>query len=140
MNETEPLHVLLVDDDMFLVDMYTKKFKAEGYAITVSLRADEALSKLRQGLEPDIILLDIIMPEMSGLEFLSAIRDERLAEDAAVIMLTNEGGSKSIADAQKYGADGYIVKVTSIPSEIIERVNRIYEESREAPGEMGVPS
>lgn len=127
----EKLHIFLVDDDTFLLDMYAKKFRDEGYEVTVSARAEEALAKLRQGMDFDIILLDIVMPEISGLKILQAMREEGLAMDAAVIMLTNQGEQESIDVAKNYGADGYIVKATSVPSEVMNEVKTIYEDSRE---------
>ena len=126
-----PLTIMLVDDDTFLLDMYAKKFREEGFEVILSAKSDDALAKLRQNVYPDIILLDIIMPEITGLEILQAMREERLAEDAAVIMLTNQGEQESIDVAKTYGADGYIVKATSIPSEVMEEVKLIYEKSRE---------
>jgi len=129
--QTHPLHIMLVDDDTFLLDMYAKKFKDEGYQVTLCAKADEALAKLRQNFYPDILLLDIVMPEISGLEILQAMREERLAEHAAVIMLTNQGDEESIEQAKGLGADGYIVKATSIPSEVMDEVRLIYEGTRE---------
>ena len=125
------LHIMLVDDDTFLLDMYSKKFRDEGYEVTLFAKSDDALSKLRQNLYPDIILLDIIMPEISGIEILQAMREERLAENAAVIMLTNQGDEGSIEKSKEFGADGYIVKATSIPSEVMDEVKLIYEGTRE---------
>ena len=70
--------VLLVDDDKFLLEMYRKKFEQDGGAVDVALGSEEALSKLRNGAKPDILILDIIMPAMDGLELLSTIRNENL--------------------------------------------------------------
>ncbi|MFZ2484368.1 MAG: response regulator [Minisyncoccia bacterium] len=114
--------VLIVDDDKFLLDMYRKKFEQEGATVDVAVGSDEALTKIRDGAKPDILILDIIMPSMDGLELLELIRKENLVPESAVIMLTNESDQERIEKAKSLGIKGYIVKATSIPSEVVERV------------------
>lgn len=116
---------LLVDDDKFLLEMYKKKFEASGVAVDIALGSEEALAKLRGGSKPDIIMLDIIMPGMDGLELLEAIRKEGLTPASSVIMLTNESDKDKIERAKKSGIKGYIVKATSIPSEVVEEALKI---------------
>ena len=113
--------ILLVDDDKFLLEMYRKKFAEKVSEITLAVGAEEALAKLREGLKPDIMILDIIMPVMDGLELLETIRKENLAPKAKVIMLTNESSSDKIEKAKSFGIQGYIIKATSIPSEIVDQ-------------------
>lgn len=117
--------VLLVDDDKFLLDMYRKKFEREGNVVDVAVSAAEALSKLRNGAQPDILILDIIMPDMDGIELLENIRKEKLVPGAAVIMLTNESNRDKIEQAKKLGIKGYIVKATTIPTELVEETLKI---------------
>src|SRR3972149_6544110 len=81
--------VLIVDDDKFLLGMYRKKFEHEGVTVDVALGAEEALGKLRGGAKPDILILDIIMPNIDGMELLEALRKENPVPEASVIMLTN---------------------------------------------------
>lgn len=117
--------VLLVDDDKFLLDMYRKKFDQSGMAVDVCVGSQEALTKLRDGAKPDILLLDIIMPGMDGLDLLETIRKEKLAESSVVIMLTNESDREKIERAKTLGIKGYIVKATSIPSEVVDEAIKI---------------
>ena len=117
--------VLLVDDDKFLLEMYRKKFEQDGGAVDVALGSEEALSKLRNGAKPDILILDIIMPAMDGLELLSTIRNENLSPNSVVIMLTNESDKAKIEKAKTLGIRGYIVKATSIPSEVVAEAIKI---------------
>ncbi len=117
--------VLMVDDDKFLLDMYRKKFEQAVGQVDVAVGSEEALAKLREGGQYDILILDIIMPVMNGLELLSAIREEKLAPQAVVIMLTNESDPIKIQQAKALGAEGYIVKATSIPSEVVEETLKI---------------
>ncbi|OHB04667.1 MAG: hypothetical protein A3B16_00730 [Candidatus Zambryskibacteria bacterium RIFCSPLOWO2_01_FULL_45_43] len=114
--------VLIVDDDKFLLEMYKRKFETNGVQADVAVGAEETLSKLRGGAEPEVLILDIIMPGMNGLELLEVIRKEKLAPNATVIMLTNESGGETINKAKALGIQGYIVKATSVPSEVVEKV------------------
>lgn len=117
--------VLLVDDDKFLLDMYRKKFEQSGLEVSVAVGSHEALALLRDGKKPDILMLDIIMPAMDGIELLETIRKEKLAESSIVIMLTNESDKEKIQEAKKLGIKGYIVKATSIPSEVVDETLKI---------------
>lgn len=122
------LKVLYVDDDTFLLDMYGVKFSKNNFEIQTATNAGEALKKLRDKIfEPDIILIDIVMPGMDGLTLLETIRKEKLADDAIAIMLTNQGGSSEIDRSKELGAVGYVVKATSIPTEVVAKVKKIYE-------------
>ena len=71
--ETKKRIILIVEDDTFLSDMYQTKFLSAGYDVHIALDGDQCLSKLKEGLRPDVILLDVVMPHMSGREL-----DERL--------------------------------------------------------------
>ena len=125
MNDQPKKKILFVDDDKFLLDMYALKFSKAGYDVKTADSTENGLKLLRDGFVPSILLVDIVMPGMDGLEFVSAIRKEKLIPDAAVIMLTNQGASDDISRAQKLGVDGYIVKATTIPSEVLSEVEKI---------------
>ncbi len=117
--------IFFVDDDKFLLDMYTLKFSKAGYDVKTADSTELALRILSSGYVPDILLTDIVMPDMDGLQFVERIRKERLAQNAIVIMLTNQGSSEDIARAKALKADGYIVKATTIPSEVLHEVEKI---------------
>ncbi len=119
--------VYLVDDDKFLLDMYTLKFKDSGCTIEAMTDPREALEKLRGGANPNIILLDVVMPSMTGFEFLEVVRKEGLAKDTTIIMLTNQGQQEDIDKAMSLGASGYIIKASSIPSEVLQKTLTIAE-------------
>lgn len=123
--------VLLIDDDKFLLDMYSVKFKESGYHVEISVGAEEALKKISSGLKPDAILLDLVMPGMDGFGFLEKIRKDKLIDTAAILMLTNQGQESDIERARSLGADGYIVKASSIPSEVVEKTAVIIKEHEE---------
>ena len=120
--EDKKYSILIVDDDKFLLDMYAMKFKLLGHEAKVAVGPTEALTKLRGGETPDAILLDVIMPGMDGLELLETIRKENLSPKSVVVMLTNESDPEKIEKAKSFNIAGYIVKATSIPSEVVEEV------------------
>lgn len=123
--ETEAKKILIVDDDTFLLDMYALKFSKSNFTVHTALGPEFALEKLRQNLSPDVILLDIMMPEMDGFELLEKIRQEKLAENSIVIFLSNRGQPSDISRAEELGASGYIIKASSTPAEVIEKVVNI---------------
>jgi len=117
--------ILIVDDDRFLLEMYKKKFEKYELETDIAVGSEDALAKLRAGAVPDILVLDIIMPAMDGIELLETIKGEKLVPEAVIIMLTNESEAGKIEKAKSLGAAGYIVKATSIPSEVVEEVLKI---------------
>lgn len=123
-----PLKIMIVDDDKFLLDMYSMKFKKSGLEITTAFNGLSALDKLRIGINLDIILLDIIMPGMDGLELLKTIREEKLIPNSVVIMLTNQ--ADDFEKAKAYNIDGYIIKATTIPSEVVDQVLLVYKNKK----------
>ena len=116
---------MIVDDDKFLLDMYSMKFKKSGLEIITAFNGLLALEKLRDMNDLDIILLDIIMPGMDGLELLKAVREEKLAPNSVIIMLTNQ--ADDFEKAKSFNIDGYIIKATTIPSEVVEQVLLVYK-------------
>lgn len=118
--------VLIVDDDKFLLNMYSIKFSKNGFEVNSAVSGEEALGKIKDGYVPDIILLDIVMPGMDGFAILENLKKNNLATGASVIMLTNQGQLADIEKAKGFGTAGYIIKATTIPSEVVEEVTRIY--------------
>lgn len=124
MANEKQIKVLLVDDDRFLLDMYSLKFKKSGIDIETCSSSAKALERIQQD-QYDIILLDIIMPGMDGLELLKKVRDGSYAKNSKIIMLTNQADDYD--KAKELGVDGYIIKATTIPSEVVEQVVSIYK-------------
>ncbi len=136
MSEKHKDLILLVDDDKFLLEMYGLKFRESGKDVEICLGATEALERLRGGLKASVIVLDIVMPTMDGFALLEAIKEEKLGGDSVVIMLTNQGEASDIEQANKLGADGYIVKASAIPSEVLEKVDAIVKRKHKETEEL----
>ncbi len=118
------MKILLVDDDAFLRDMYATKFSEKGHTIEVAETADIALTKLRENTY-EVVLIDMVMPGMTGVEAIGHIKKEKLGGDPICIVLSNQSEEQDKADALAAGAAGYIVKAELIPSEVVEAVFKI---------------
>jgi len=126
MAEGSKQKILLVDDDKFLLDMYSTKFGEAGFDVTAVPSAQDALAALTGGLVPDICLLDVIMPTMDGFQLLEEMKTKKLCGDNAVcVILSNLGQQEDIDRGMKLGADGYIVKASATPSEVVTKVTDI---------------
>lgn len=118
--------ILIIDDDNFLLDMYALKFSNEPlFSVETALGSVPAYEKIKAGLVPDVILLDVVMPVMDGFEFLEKLETEKLAEGVMKIILSNRGQQSDIERGQKLGIAGYIVKASSTPGEVIKKVTDI---------------
>lgn len=114
--------ILIVDDDKFLLDMYAIKFKEKGFQVIEALGSLDALEKLQGDIKPQIVLLDLVMPTMDGFEFLQKAKTENLAPQAKYIILSNLGQDSDKEKGKQLGADGYIVKASATPSEVVSQV------------------
>lgn len=118
-----PKKILIVDDDKFLLDMYTYKFKEKGFDVTQAFGSLDAYDKLKKdGITPDVMLLDVVMPAMDGFELLALIKSENLAPNAKVVMLSNLGQPSDVEKGRSLGAKGYVVKASATPTEVVEKV------------------
>ena len=122
--------VLLVDDDQFLLKMYAQKFESKGFRVFMAGSADEALDMLKSGTQPSAIVFDLIMPRVDGYGFLEKLGQSGYAKEALKIALSNQSDPTEIARVSALGADGFITKASSIPSEIVAEVERIMGEKQ----------
>src|SRR3989338_3746889 len=107
--------ILIVDDDSFLLDMYSMKFSQNGFEVQSAISGVQALKKMEDGFGPDIILLDIIMQVMDGFEFMEKIKNQNLSPNSIKIVLSNRGQQADIDRGKELGASGYIVKANTTP-------------------------
>lgn len=124
---SEEKTVLIIDDDKFLLDMYIVKFKEKGFNVQAALGSIEALEIIQNGLNPVAILFDLVMPAMDGFELLQKIKADKLAPDAKYIILSNLGQDADREKGKELGADGYIVKASVTPSEVVEYVTNLLD-------------
>ena len=117
--------ILIVDDDTFLLDMYAFKFSQHNFEVHTASGGLQAIEKLKNKINPDIILMDIIMPDMDGFEMLEKINKDNLSPNSTKIILSNKSQQSDIDQGNSLGASGYIVKANSTPAEVIGQVVEI---------------
>ena len=128
MNEKKK--ILIVDDDSFLLSMYSMKFEKNGFETKVAANGSDAIDVLRNGYKPDVLIMDLIMPVMDGFSMYEAIKKENLVPNALTVMLTNQGTTSDINRARELGINGFIVKATTIPSEVVEEVKVLLNKNK----------
>jgi CheY-like chemotaxis protein len=121
MAEKSKKKVLMVDDDSLILNMYSMKFEKEGIDVEAFTTGEEFLERVKQGGDIDLLMLDVVMPGLSGFEVLEKVRNNKWAEGAKVIILTNQSEPQDIEKAKALAVDLYLVKATTIPSEVVEQ-------------------
>jgi CheY-like chemotaxis protein len=122
MTDQTQTHILIVDDDKFLLDMYCLKFSQAGYSVQPCFSVAEALAAVRGGYDPAVILFDVTMPGDDGFVLLQKLRDEKLAANARLIALTNQSSDADKKHAEELGVHRYVIKASMIPSEVVAMV------------------
>ena len=117
-------HVLIVEDDSFLASAYKSKLTNSGYEVTVASNGKEALSSVLLK-KPDVVLLDLVMPEMDGFETLKQLRANPKWEKIPIIVATNLGQDEDKEKAKKLGANDFIEKSHTPLAQIIEAIEKI---------------
>lgn len=115
--------ILLVEDDINLRDIYYARFEAEGFEISVAGNGEEALAAAVKE-RPDIILLDIMMPRISGFDVLDIIRSTPEIAHTKVIMMTALSEEADRERGKKLGVDEYLVKSQVTLEEVVDVVKR----------------
>lgn len=113
--------VAIVEDDQAISQMYRIKFEAEGYDVETAANGKLGL-ELAEEMRPDIILLDLMMPVMTGEEMLAAMRKTSWGKDIKVIILTNSGEEQAPPELKTLGIRHYIVKAEMTPRQVAEMV------------------
>lgn len=121
------MKLLLVDDDAFLRDMYATKFTQSGHTVEVAENGAAGLRILDKDQSFELILLDMVMPGMNGVEFIEKVKDKYPDSEMKYVVLSNQGQKEDIEAAESVGVAGYIVKAESIPSEVVSKVEELYK-------------
>ncbi len=103
------LKVLAIDDDSSLLDVLSLSLKQQGFQVLTALQGEEGI-KIAKAEHPDIILLDLILTDIPGLEVLNKIKESEETADIPIVMLTSYGNPKVEAEAKNLGISGYLFK------------------------------
>jgi DNA-binding response OmpR family regulator len=113
--------ILLVEDDDALANVYLMRLQAEGFALRREANGEDALAAARE-YEPDLILLDAMMPKVSGFDVLDILRNTPETANVKIIMLTALSQESDKERAQGLGVDDYLVKSQVVISDVVERI------------------
>jgi DNA-binding response OmpR family regulator len=113
--------VLFIEDDSLLLKMYKTKFEHEGFNVISALDGEEGLSAAL-GQNVDLIILDIMMPRLSGLDMLGKYRQDPKGKGVPVVILTNLTREEEMKRAKELGVKEFIVKADYTPSEVVRKI------------------
>jgi len=117
--------ILLVEDDPFLSSVLRMKLEKESFKVVRAADGDEALNFLiEQGIKPDLILLDLILPKKNGFEVLETIRQDPLLEKLPVIIISNLGQPSDIERGKALGVIDYFIKARLSVEELVNKVKK----------------
>jgi DNA-binding response OmpR family regulator len=123
----EPKKILVVDDEPAVREIYSKEFSKSGFKVSLAEDGEEGL--LKAGKErPNLILLDVMLPKMSGIDVLKALKKNELTKKIPVLMLSNLGEEQIIKEGFVLGADGYLLKVSYTPAQVVEECRKFLGE------------
>jgi CheY-like chemotaxis protein len=121
--------LLLIEDDKHLAEMYAKKLHLNGYDVTLAKEGNIGLQKARAGVF-DIIVLDLMLPGLSGIEVLGMLRSDRKTVKIPIVVYTNYGDIKNKEQCLTYGADEFILKIDSSPEGLCQTIGKILTERK----------
>lgn len=127
--------ILIAEDDFFIRDIYSKVFSLSGYDVKTAVDGMDALEKIKAETF-DMILLDIMMPRMTGIDVLKNVRSLATpTKSIPIFIITNLGQQNVIEEAFKLGMDGYILKSQVSPQQIVDEINNYFlnKESQQQP-------
>ena len=124
--------IAIVEDEEAIAEMYKIKMLQAGYEVGVASNGHEGLALCEQ-MKPDLVLLDLMMPEMNGDEMLEKMRSTDWGKEPLVLVLTNLSQHESEIDPVREPVDGYAVKAYYTPTQLLDKVNEILKENGKLP-------
>ncbi|OHA62542.1 MAG: hypothetical protein A3E07_00310 [Candidatus Wildermuthbacteria bacterium RIFCSPHIGHO2_12_FULL_45_9] len=113
--------ILIIEDDKFLRELIVQKLGKEGYEIVEAAEGEDGLKKLRES-NPDLVLLDLILPGIDGFEVLKQAKADTQTASTPVIILSNLGQKDDVDKGLELGAIDYLIKAHFTPGEIVEKI------------------
>jgi DNA-binding response OmpR family regulator len=118
--------IAIIEDDSAISQMYRIKFEAEGYTVETAENGELGL-QLIESIKPDIVLLDLMMPVMTGDQMLAKLRESEFGKDTKVIVLTNMGEQEVPESVKNLGVSDFILKANMTPRQVAEVVKKTLE-------------
>jgi DNA-binding response OmpR family regulator len=126
--ENQNVHLVVVEDDKFLRDLIVRKLTKEGFIVVAAEDGEIGIDAIRKEL-PQVVLLDILLPGISGFDVLEQIKKDEKLKDIPVIMLSNLGQKEEVDRALLLGAKDFLIKAKYTPGEIVTHIKDILKES-----------
>lgn len=120
--------ILVVDDSPALLELYDFTLSSEGHKVETAKDGVDALNKIKKE-KPDLILLDILMPNKDGFETLEELKKEKETSSIPVLLLTNVDEQSKVEHGMKLGATDYIVKFQQTPNQVVEEIRQVLQKS-----------
>ena len=116
--------ILIIEDDSFLSEMYATKLTQAGYKVEIAGDGQIGMTKIKEG-QPDLVLLDIVLPKMDGFDLLKEIKASEQLKQVPVILLTNLGQKNEVEKGLALGADAYIIKAHYTPAAVVAKIKEV---------------
>jgi CheY-like chemotaxis protein len=113
--------IILIEDEQLMIELLEKKLAQEGYEVSIAKDGKESLEKMKN-IEPDLILLDIIMPKMGGFEVMEEMNKDEKLKKIPVIVISNSGQPVELDRAKRLGAKDWLIKTEFNPQEVVDKV------------------
>lgn len=120
--------ILVIDDSPALLELYEFTLSSEGHKVETAKDGVEGLKKVEK-FKPDLVLLDILMPNKDGFETLAEIRKNEGTKEIPVLLLTNVDEQSKVEEGLKLGATDYIVKFQQTPNQVVEEIRQVLQKA-----------
>lgn len=117
-------HILIIEDDFFIRDLYYRAFTKNGFTVDTAEDGNDGIVKAEEQ-KPNAILLDIMLPKVSGLDVLKKLKANPNTKSSLVVMLTNLSEDQMIKDGFELGAEGYLIKSAYTPEQVVKEVMKL---------------
>ena len=115
--------ILLIEDEPLLAEMYKDKFSEAGYEVILAFNVEDGLNIARKE-KPDLVVLDIVLPEGNGISFLTKLRKDKTISSISVVALSNFDDPSTKKEAKKLGAKDYLIKTSFTPKQLIKKIKK----------------
>jgi len=116
--------ILIIEDDKFLRELISRKLSGESFDVAEAVDGEEGVKKVKEE-NPDLVLLDLILPGIDGFEVLSKVKEDPKVSSIPIIILSNLGQREEVEKGLKLGAVDYLIKAHFTPGEIIEKIKNV---------------
>lgn len=126
---SEEKKILLVDEDLFLLDIYSRRLRGKGFDVEIAVNEEDAQKMIKEK-GCGMVVLDVLIGDKPGLDVLARLKKGKETSTCAFVVLTNSAHGKNVEKALSLGADAYIVKAHNTPEEVAEELEKIYHSKR----------